>query len=61
MRVLISLLYCTCRKSLVAGTEDGLLGLFQAVWLPGSGHDAAEGIVSEGSWSAGLTSAFSQC
>lgn len=50
-----------CAKSWVVGTKDGFPGLFQAAWLPGSGHDATEGIVcEEGSWSAGLTSGFSQ-
>lgn len=29
-----------CRKILVVETKDGVLGFFQAVWLPGSCHDA---------------------
>lgn len=49
------------RKFLVVETKDGLPGLFQAAWLPASCHNATAQmvIVSEGSWSLGLTSGFS--
>jgi len=51
------------RKNLVVETKDGLPGLLEAAWLPGSCHNAtAEVLIAvseEGSWSAGLISGFS--